>query len=50
MKTKAELYREAFEFIYKHEFNHRSDLRAFIQLITKGVETQEAIKILRLDE
>lgn len=50
MKTKAELYREALEFIYKHDFNDEFELRAFIQLIMKGVETPEAIKILKLDQ
>lgn len=50
MKTKAELYREALEFLLKHDFNNDFEKRAFIQLIMKGVETPEAIKILKLDE
>lgn len=39
MKTKAELYREALEFIFKHAFNNDFELRAFILLTMKGVET-----------
>ena len=49
MKTKAELYKEALEFILKHDFNNDFELRAFIQLTMKGIETTEAIKILKLD-
>lgn len=46
MKTKAESYKEALLFLSKHQFAEQHLLVAFIQLILKGVETPEAIKIL----
>lgn len=46
MKTKAEAYAEALKYILDYGFDDEDMQKAFIQLILKGVETQQALAII----